>query len=85
MITTMCAESKHRKKFARSDVTLKSLSMRGIKATNLEYKESLVQVELKIDLSKLWHQLFFPEIAESPYFSNLENGCQKGGPGESQF
>ena len=55
MITTMCAESKHRKKFARSDVTLKSLSMRGIKATNLEYKESLVQVELKIDLSKLRH------------------------------
>ena len=29
--------------------------MRGIRATNLEYKESLVQVELKIDLSKLWH------------------------------
>ena len=24
-------------------------------ATNMEYKESLVQVELKIDLNKLWH------------------------------
>ena len=32
-----------------------SIYMRGIKATNLEYKESLVQVELKIDLSKLRH------------------------------
>ena len=29
--------------------------MRGITATNLEYKESLVQAELKIDLSKLRH------------------------------
>ena len=35
--------------------TLKTFIMRGIKATNLEYKESLVQVELKIDPSKLRH------------------------------
>ena len=33
----------------------KNWYMRGIKATNLEYKESLVQAELKIDLSKLRH------------------------------
>ena len=33
--------------------SVNGLYMRGIKATNLEYKESLVQVELKIDLSKL--------------------------------
>ena len=32
---------------------LEFTTMRGIKATNLEYKERLVQVELKIDLSKL--------------------------------
>ena len=45
--------------------------MRGIKATNLLNKEVSVQAKLKIDLSKLRH-FFFPEIAESPYFTNLE-------------
>eukprot|EP00493_Phyllostaurus_siculus_P020662 UN20987 len=53
-----------------------TIYMRGIKATNLEYKEILVQAELKIDLSKLRHY-FFPEKAESPYFSNLERGQRK--------
>ena len=42
-------------KFAERDLESKIPLMRGIKATNLEYKESLVQVELKIDLSKLRH------------------------------
>ena len=32
--------------------------MRGISATNLLYKENLVQIELKIDLSKLWEFVF---------------------------
>ena len=29
--------------------------------------------------------IFVPEIAESPYFSNLEKGGQKGGHGRANF
>ena len=54
--------------------------MRGILPTNLENKEVLVQAELKIDLSKLWHYFFSRESWESIFF---EFG--KGGPGEEQF
>ena len=55
--------------------------MRGIKATNLLNKEVSVQAKLKIDLSKLRHY-FFPEIAESPYFTNLEKWAKRAPRGE---
>ena len=29
--------------------------------------------------------IFFPEKAESPYFTNLEKGGQKGGQGKANF
>ena len=48
-------------------------------------KEVSVQAEQKIDLSKLRHYFFFPEKAESPYFTNLEKGGQKGGQEKVYF
>ena len=59
-------------------------NMRGISSTNLVNKEVSVQAELKIDLSELRHY-FFPEKAESPYFTNLEKWGQKWGQGKANF
>ena len=54
--------------------------MRGIEATNLEYNESLVQVELKIDLSQLCHYFFFQRKLRVHAFR-----IWKRGPRESRF
>ena len=44
MITNMCAESKHRKKFARSDVTLKNLKIYAKVAIFCKQNQCLLRV-----------------------------------------
>ena len=58
--------------------------MRGNSSTNLVNKEVSVQAVLKIYLSKLRHYIFSEKV-ESPYFTNLEKGGQKGGQGKANF